>query len=502
MPNELDRQGQSPATVDATVVDNTINDIESISQKCFPINDDFASSYFAGFGKQPKDITLVVTENCQLRCTYCYETGKNNKHDMTWETGKRIIDFLFEQDAANSKLINPQDADCLILEFIGGEPLLKIKLIDRLMRYFLLKAIKLNHRWRYKYLMSFSTNGVAFFNPEVQKFLKTWRGKVSMGVTLDGNKELHDKCRLFVNGKGSFDIAQKAFVESIRLGLSNATKLTIAPNNLPYLYDAVTEMITKYDIKHLAANPIFEWEWTVSEGKLFYEQLKKIGQWLLDTKLYKKCGFSILSNERVGEPLTEQDNQNWCGGTGRMLAFDYKGDIYPCLRYVPFTLTYKHDEKYTLGNVYTGILKTPEEQQRMKCLDCITRFSQSLPKCWTCPIASGCAWCSAWNYDKLGTPNKRFTGICNMHQARTLAYVWFWNKMYRQEHLPLRKHLYMPDDWALQFVSPEELAEIKKTEEPSLKDTCRLEPYLYQSDEHKNWIKGFSKFCKELNKDK
>lgn len=40
--------------------------------------------------------TICVTEDCNLRCTYCYMVGKNTFNKMDWNTGKRIIDFLLE----------------------------------------------------------------------------------------------------------------------------------------------------------------------------------------------------------------------------------------------------------------------------------------------------------------------------------------------------------------------------------------------------------------------
>ena len=63
----------------------------------------------------------------------------------------------------------------------------------------------------------------------------------------------------------------------------------------------------------------------------------------------------------------------------------------------------------------------------MKCLDCITRRSQSTDECFNCPIAGGCAWCSAYNYQITGTPDKRVTYICVMHKARVLANEYYWH---------------------------------------------------------------------------
>ena len=42
-----------------------------------------------------KDVTVCVTEACNLACTYCYECHKTSRR-MSWETAKRIVDGLIE----------------------------------------------------------------------------------------------------------------------------------------------------------------------------------------------------------------------------------------------------------------------------------------------------------------------------------------------------------------------------------------------------------------------
>ena len=72
------------------------------------------------YNKPVISITFQVTENCCMACTYCYQHHKT-PNKMTWETAKTAIDKI---------LLLPEDKyTSLILEFIGGEPLLEIDLI-------------------------------------------------------------------------------------------------------------------------------------------------------------------------------------------------------------------------------------------------------------------------------------------------------------------------------------------------------------------------------------
>ena len=87
-------------------------------------------------GKAVKSVTFIVTHQCNLRCSYCYETNKSEAR-MTEETARRCVDLLFQEDERGDGLVTPENADGLILDFIGGEPMLEIGLIDRIVSYFL-----------------------------------------------------------------------------------------------------------------------------------------------------------------------------------------------------------------------------------------------------------------------------------------------------------------------------------------------------------------------------
>jgi uncharacterized protein len=79
-----------------------------------------------------------------------------------------------------------------------------------------------------------------------------------------------------------------------------------------------------------------------------------------------------------------------------MLAFDPEGKAYPCLRYMPSSLGTDR-EPIIIGDT-DGIYNTPETKAIYDDMQKVTRQSQSTQECIDCPIAAGCAWCSAWNY--------------------------------------------------------------------------------------------------------
>jgi radical SAM protein with 4Fe4S-binding SPASM domain len=159
--------------------------------------------------------------------------------------------------------------------------------------------------------------------------------------------------------------------------------------------------------------------------------------------------------------LSPENNHNWCGGTGSMLALDYKGNFYPCLRYMETSLG-TDQPPLIIGNVWDGIASKQCEKDCLDCLKTITRRSQSTDECFNCPIGAGCAWCSGYNYQVFGTPNKRATYICIMHKARALANVYYWNKWYKKTGQNKLFVNNVPDEWALEIIDQDELNMLKE----------------------------------------
>ena len=134
-------------------------------------------------------------------------------------------------------------------------------------------------------------------------------------------------------------------------------------------------------------------------------------------------------NDTWYKPQSEEENDNWCGGTGSMLAIDYQGIFYPCQRYMATSLG-KDAKPLIIGNLEEGIGQTEETKKVIDELNSITRRSQSTDECFYCPVGAGCAWCSAYNYEVFGTPNKRATFICDMHKAEAIANAYYYDMLY------------------------------------------------------------------------
>lgn len=399
-----------------------------------------------------RTFTFQVTESCNLACTYCYQTNKGTRK-MPFEIAKLAVDKLLSGEDGFREYINPKISPGIILEFIGGEPFLEIELIDQIVDYFRMRTIELCHPWATRFMISICSNGVLYRDPKVQKFLQKNRDILSFSVTVDGTQKLHDACRIFPDGSPSYHLAHDAALDWMSKGYYMGSKITIAPGNVQYLSESLLQMIAD-GYKDINANCVFEDVWKPEHATELYQQCKQFSD--VFHKKYDINDFFIsLLDSQYGCPSDPKENDNWCGGTGIMLAIDPDGNLFPCIRYMESSLG-NNQKPIIIGNIYTGLATKPCEKECIHCLNQITRKSQSTEQCFYCPIATGCAWCSAYNYQMTGSVNKRVTYICEMHKARCLALNYFWNSYYKKTGLSQVFDLWVPEQWALPIIGKEE----------------------------------------------
>ncbi len=368
-----------------------------------------------------KNITFIVTKDCQLACKYCYLVGKNEKERMSFETAKKAIDYVLapERDFPESTAV---------FDFIGGEPFLEIELIDQICDYIKTRLYALGHKWFESYRINVTTNGINYSSDKVQAFLKKNERHLSVAITIDGTKSKHDLNRIWKGDgpeRGSYDDVMR----NIPLWLSQyppgSTKVTISTADIPYIKESVLHLYS-IGIHEVNINVVFENVWQEGDDKLFERQLLELADAIIDGGYYREFACSFFS-ETLGKPLDRvTDNQNWCGA-GRMLAVDAAGNFYPCTRFAGYSLREKRP--IIIGNINDGI-----DSNKLRPFLALDRLSQSPRECVECEVASGCAWCQGENYDAAATDTiyQRSTAICKMHKARVRANNYYWNKLYQK----------------------------------------------------------------------
>ncbi|KAA5806826.1 radical SAM protein [Thermoanaerobacterium thermosaccharolyticum] len=359
-----------------------------------------------------KTITFCVTEDCNLNCKYCYMNGKNSKNKMTFDIAKKAVDYIL----SNREMVNDE---AVVWEFIGGEPLLEIELIDKISDYIKIQMYKNNHPWFNNYRFSLSTNGILYHKRNVQKYIKKNHKHLSIGISIDGNKIKHDLQRIKKDGSGSYDDV----IKNIPLWLDQfpnaSTKATFSHEDLPYLKDSIINL-WNIGIKNVAANIVFENVWEEDDDIIFENQLKQLADYILENKLWNDYSVRFF-DPHIGFPLTNEElNKNYCGA-GKMLAIDTEGKFYPCIRFLDFCLNNRNG--YCIGDIYNGL-----DLDRLRPFKALNLHNQIDLECLNCSVASGCAYCTGFNYDDNGTIFERTKYNCKMHMANVRSCDYFWNK--------------------------------------------------------------------------
>lgn len=377
-----------------------------------------------------RNITFIVTKDCQLACKYCYLVGKNSNERMTWEVAKQAIDYILSHE-------DDFKEESVIWDFIGGEPFLEIDLIDKICDYVKIEMYRRNHHWFNSYRFSFSTNGINYHTESVQNFIKKNIEHLSIGITIDGTKRKHDLNRIWKTAdmkkkgaspeeeRGSYDDVARNIPLWLEQFPNAGTKVTISSADIPYIKESVLHLYS-LGIHEVNINCVFENVWQEKDDVKFEEQLLELADAIIDGEFYKDYTCSFF-NENLGKPLDRKlQNQNWCGA-GKMLSIDAAGNFYPCTRFAQYSLRDKR--AWMIGNIYDGI-----DKNKLRPFLVLDRCIQSTLECIECEVAEGCAWCQGENYDSADTSTiyQRSTAICKMHKARVRANNYYWNKLFRK----------------------------------------------------------------------
>lgn len=345
-----------------------------------------------------KAICLHVAHDCNLACKYCF-AGKGEydgpKGLMTFETGKRALDFLIEQS---------KDRKNLEVDFFGGEPLLNWEVCKKLVKYAREQEKKYNKNFRF----TLTTNGL-LINDDVIDFCNSEMSNVVL--SLDGRKSTNDKMRVSPNGSGSYDLIVdkfKKFADS-RNQKDYYIRGTYTHNNLDFSNDIIH--MANLGFKELSIEPVvsaLEEPYALKEEDL--PVLKEQYQILADEMLkrYRKGnGFTFyhyMIDLDSGPCIVKRISG--CGVGTEYLAVTPNGELYPCHQFVG-------DEKFLLGNIWDGITNSEVLKQFEQC------NVYSHKECKDCFAKLYCSGgCSANAYHATGSVNGIYKFGCELHRKR------------------------------------------------------------------------------------
>ncbi len=345
-----------------------------------------------------KAICLHVAHDCNLACKYCF-AGKGEydgpKGLMSFETGKRALDFLVEKSGTRKNLE---------VDFFGGEPLLNWEVCKKLVEYG--RSIEKEHGKNFRFTLT--TNGV-LVNDEVIDFCNREMGNVVL--SLDGRKETHDRLRTTCNGKGSYDLIVDKFKKFANA--RNQADYYMRGTYTHYNADFSKDIIHMADLgfKELSIEPVVSdptEPYALKENDL--PILKEQYEILADEMLrrYRNGnGFTFyhyMIDLNSGPCIVKRISG--CGVGTEYMAVTPSGELYPCHQFVG-------DEKFLLGDIWKGVTNTTILDEFKGC------NVYSHPECKDCFAKLYCSGgCAANAYHTTGSVNGIYEFGCELHRKR------------------------------------------------------------------------------------
>ncbi|MBB6447966.1 thioether cross-link-forming SCIFF peptide maturase [Bacillus benzoevorans] len=396
----LDKFADMPA-ITVKDIQETIADVEELKQdgQLFTVDEyKDLSINLRNRTTYVKALCLNVAHTCNLSCQYCFASqGKYNgdRAIMSYEVGQRAIDFLLENSGHHRHL----DVD-----FFGGEPLMVWETVKQIVAYARSKESIYNKSFRF----TFTTNGV-LLNDEVTEFLN--QEMYNVVLSLDGRKEVHDRLRKTINGKGSYDTIVPKFQEFVKKRGEKEyyVRGTYTHNNVDFTNDIfhIADLgFDKLSMEPVICGPREPYALTEEDLPEIYHQYEILAKEML-RRGENGNGFTFYHYMLdLSEGPCIQKRISGCGSGTEYLAVTPWGDLFPCHQFVG-------DEEYKLGNIWAGITR-PELQGQFKESNCYSKPECS--DCWAKLYCSG--GCPANALHATGSLNGTYNFSCDIFRKR------------------------------------------------------------------------------------
>lgn len=345
-----------------------------------------------------KALCLHIAHTCNLNCSYCFASqGKYNgeRAVMSFEVGKRALDFLIENSGTRHNLE---------VDFFGGEPLMNFQVVKDLVAY--ARSIEKQHNKNFRFTLT--TNGVLVDDDVIE-----WANKECSNVvlSLDGRKEVHDRFRVDHAGNGSWEkIVPKfqKFVEA-RGGKDYYMRGTFTHANPDFLKDIQTMLdlgFRELSMEPVVCAPDDPSALTEEDMSVVMKQYEKLAELMLACdKQNKPFTFYHYMIDLTGGPCIYK-RISGCGSGTEYMAVTPWGDLYPCHQFVG-------DEKFKLGSVWDGVTNT---QIQSEFAACNVYAHPECRDCWARLYCSG--GCAANAYHATGSVTGIYEQGCRLFRKR------------------------------------------------------------------------------------
>ena len=314
-----------------------------------------------------KSLCLMVAQDCNLRCKYCFGDGGTFGHRavMSEEVGRAAVDFIIK----NSNVRKHCEID-----FFGGEPLINFRTVKAVTEYVRQREQETGKIFK----LTLTTNGI-LLDEKISAWLN--ENNISLVLSLDGRKEIHDAMRPDIGGRGSYDRVLKNFkrlVES-RGGENYYLRGTYTKKNLDFTADVLNIHDAGFDILSVEPVVLKDSPLALTEEDLprIREEYDRLTEAYLARRGEGRGFFFFHFNVDLSNGPCVAKRLAGCGAGHEYFAVAENGDLYPCHQFVGRA-------RYRLGNIFDGVEKSARHWlkyfreshvlNKPKCRECWAKF--------------------------------------------------------------------------------------------------------------------------------
>ena len=353
---------------------------------------------YKGSSRVIKALCLHVAHTCNLSCAYCFASqGKyhGERALMSFEVGKRALDFLVENSGSRRNLE---------VDFFGGEPLMNWQVVKDLVAY--ARSIEKDAGKNFRFTLT--TNGV-LLDDEVTDFCN--REMHNVVLSLDGRPEVNDRFRVDAAGNGSYSRIVPNFQRFVakRGDKSYYMRGTYTHYNADFtrdLFHMADLGFTELSMEPVVCAPDDPCALTEEDFPVLCEQ-------------YELLAKEMLRRRREGRPITFYHYMidlkhgpciykrvTGCGSGTEYMAVTPWGELFPCHQFVG-------DPKYSLGNIWGGVTNAAAQEEFRAC------NAYSRPDCKDCWARLYCSGgCAANSYHATGSIGGVYEYGCRLFKKR------------------------------------------------------------------------------------
>ena len=345
-----------------------------------------------------KALCLHIAHTCNLNCSYCFASqGKyhGERALMSFEVGKRALDFLIENSGTRRNLE---------VDFFGGEPLMNFDVVKKLVEY--ARGIEKEKGKNFRFTLT--TNGV-LVDDDVIDFANKEMSNVVL--SLDGRKEVHDRYRVDYQGRGSYDTIVPKFQKFVKArgGKNYYMRGTFTHANPDFLEDIKTMLnlgFTELSMEPVVAAEGDEAALTEEDKPVVMKQYEELAELMLKRdKEGKPFTFYHYMIDLAGGPCIYK-RISGCGSGTEYMAVTPWGDLYPCHQFVG-------DEKFKLGDIWHGV---ENKEIQNEFASCNVYARSECRDCWARLYCSG--GCAANAYHATGSVKGVYKYGCDLFKKR------------------------------------------------------------------------------------